>query len=87
MKAYVLRHSVDVKYGPQPSSDWRYPRREQAEAICRNLNRLRVCAGSHECSFAVDSLPEHDYGIICVCHPFPDPKHHLFHPATELGMR
>lgn len=69
MKAYVLRHSVDVELGPQPSQDWRYGSRQQAEAVCRDLNKLGVRTGSHQCSFAVDSLPDHDYGIICVCHP------------------
>jgi hypothetical protein len=31
----------------------------------------------HVCSFAVDTLPGGDFGIICVCHPMPHPG-----PAT-----
>jgi len=69
MKAYVLGNRVDVEFGPQPSSEFRYALRELAVAVCRDLNTLAVHSGNHHCSFAVDALHGGDFGIICVCHP------------------
>jgi len=69
MKTYVLGCKTDVELGPQPSSESRYPVREFAGAVCRDLNRSGVRTDKHHCSFAVDPLPEGDFGIICVCHP------------------
>jgi hypothetical protein len=69
MKAYVLAHKADVELGPQPGSESRYPLRELAGAVCRDLNRLSLRTEKHLCSFAVDLLPEGDFGIICICHP------------------
>jgi hypothetical protein len=69
MNAYVLGYKVDVEFGPEPSQQSRYTVRGLAEAACRELNKLAVSTDTHQCSFAVATLPEGDFGIICVCHP------------------
>lgn len=78
MKTYVLGYKNDlsdaglnkVEYGARPLPDSKYATRSLAEADCRNLNRSGVHVGSHQCSFSVDALPEGEFGIFCVCHPF-----------------
>lgn len=69
MKSYVHGYKVDIQYGQLPAPASRYANRTLAESACRDLNRFGVWVGSHRCSFAVDRLPEGDFGIICVCHP------------------
>jgi len=74
MNAYVLRYKVDIEFGPQPSQQSRYLVRGLAEDACRDLNRLGIRTEQHHCSFAVDRLPEGDFGIICICHPMSNRK-------------
>ena len=75
MKSYASNYSVDltthlnIQYGSQPTPDSRYSTREQAAMDCVRLNQGRLQVGSHRCAFAVDKLPEGDFGIICACHP------------------
>jgi hypothetical protein len=72
MKTYVLDHTADLQYGPHPTPESQYSTRASAEVHCLDLNqRLSVGVGSHQCSFAVDALPDGGFGIICVCHPLP----------------
>jgi hypothetical protein len=78
MKAYVLGYRAnkpqaertEFQYGARPLPDSRYTTRTSAEVDCRTLNQSAFRTGSHQCSFSVDKLPEGDFGIICVCHPF-----------------
>ena len=75
MKAYATSYGLDqdtnlkVQYGSQPTPQSRYKTREQAAQDCVRLNQSRLYFGSHCCAFAVDKLPEGDFGIICACHP------------------
>jgi hypothetical protein len=78
MKAYALTRKfagldlnapTGILFGAEPSSESRYTTREQAAADCVKLNQGRVHVGSHCCAFAVDQLPQGDFGIICACHP------------------
>jgi|KBSMisStaDraftv2_1062788.scaffolds.fasta_scaffold38807_6 hypothetical protein len=80
MNAYVLGYKVDVEFGPEPSQQSRYTVRGLAEAACRELNKLAVSTDTHQCSFAVATLPEGDFGIICVCHP------HSLGPARAIPV-
>lgn len=79
MKAYVLRCKrnqpvIEFEYGTRPDVESRYSTRAIAESDCRNFNSLDVHVGMHRCSFAVDDLPEGDFGIICICHPMAAPE-------------
>ena len=75
MKAYATSYGIDqsasvrIQFGPQPTPDSRYRTREQAAQDCVRLNQSTFRFGSHCCAFAVDKLPEGDFGIICACHP------------------
>ena len=72
MKAYILgfkSNPTKLQFGPEPEA--RYETREQAESECQDLNRSDICVGVHQCSFSVDPLPEGDFGILCICHPYP----------------
>jgi hypothetical protein len=78
MKAYAMADQVSVqggnthvaiRYSKEPSAKSRYSSRELASADCVRFNQTPVHVGSHCCAFAVDPLPEGDYGIICACHP------------------
>lgn len=78
MKTYaLLQRLVDrkqdsqtcIQFGAEPTPESRYGTREQALADCLILNRSQVYVGSHCCAFAVDQLPQGDFGIICACHP------------------
>lgn len=78
MKAYALTHTFPelewnsqtrIQFGAEPSPESRYSTREQAAAECVKLNQGKVQVGSHCCAFAVDQLPQGDFGIICACHP------------------
>jgi len=78
MKKYVLSYNenesaaglINLQYGSQPLHDSKYATRTLAEVDCKNLNRTGAQVGSHRCSFSVDALPEGEFGIFCVCHPF-----------------
>jgi hypothetical protein len=78
MKAYAMKDQVSapsensqfaIRYSNEPMAESRYSTREQASADCVRFNKNRVHVGTHCCAFAVDPLPEGDYGIICTCHP------------------
>lgn len=78
MKVYAIRYKsieldqntqLGIQYGAAPCPESRYRTRELAAADCVRLNQRRVQIGSHCCAFAVDQLPEGDFGIICACHP------------------
>lgn len=78
MKAYATKDQaialsenikVSIRYTTEPSASSRYLTRELASADCVRFNQSHVHVGSHCCAFAVDRLPEGDYGIICACHP------------------
>lgn len=78
MKAYAMKDQLSgrdedtqiaIRYSSQPSAASRYSTREQASADCIRFNKTHVHVGSHCCAFAVDRLPDGDYGIICACHP------------------
>ncbi|HEY1580285.1 MAG TPA: hypothetical protein VGF82_24740 [Terracidiphilus sp.] len=78
MKAYATKDhaiavneniKVSIRYTTEPSASSRYTTRELASAECVRFNQSHVHEGSHCCAFAVDRLPEGDYGIICACHP------------------
>jgi hypothetical protein len=82
MKAYALTHKfkeldqpfrAGIQFVAEPSPESRYSTREQAAVDCMKLNQGQVHVGSHCCAFAVDQLPQGDFGIICACHPI-----HLF---------
>jgi len=79
MKAYAFNYGLDlsthvkVQYSAQPTPKSRYSTREQAAQDCVRLNQSRHHVGSHCCAFAVDKLPEGDFGIICACHPMRAP--------------
>jgi len=79
MKAYAINYGLDlstqvnVQYGSQPTPESRYSTREKAAQDCVRLNQVRFHVGSHRCAFAVDKLPDGDFGIICACHPIQEP--------------
>lgn len=82
MKAYAITYTFTefdqpsqtaIEFGSEPSPESRYSTREQAAAECVRLNQGRVHVGSHCCAFAVDQLPQGDFGIICACHPMQTP--------------
>lgn len=87
MKAYLLGYKLDVEFGDQPGSDSRYANRELAEGDCRILNRFSLRVANHQCSFAVDALPEGGFGIICICHPMlhPGPAPAVLRRASDLS--
>jgi hypothetical protein len=75
LKAYAISsevhdNQIEILYGAAPTVEFRYPTREQAIFDCLRLNQIQCAVGSHCCAFAVDQLPEGDFGIICACHPF-----------------
>jgi len=78
MKAFASKYELigldqnvqpGIQYSAEPSPESRYSTRELAAADCVRLNQGRFHFGSHRCAFAVDQLPEGNFGIICACHP------------------
>lgn len=77
MKAYVVDYKTssfketltELCFGPEPLLNLRYATRELATADCVHLNHFGPHMEAHRCAFAVDQLPQGDFGIICVCHP------------------
>jgi hypothetical protein len=48
---------------------WTLPAKELADAELGTLERMRVFAGQHFCSFAVDELSDGKFAIFCTTHP------------------
>jgi len=71
VSAEVFDHNhVQIQYGPDPLGAFRYVTRERAAVACVRLNQIQFHGGSHCCALTVEQLPDGEFGLICVCHPF-----------------
>jgi|ERR1700733_3786554 hypothetical protein len=56
-----------VGYCAEP--EWTLPDRPSAEIECGILRRMGVHIGPHYCEFAVESLDNGEFAIVCLTHP------------------
>lgn len=59
--------NYEVGYCAEP--EWSFPDRQIAEVECAALRRMNVHIGAHFCDFAVESLENGAFAIVCLSHP------------------